>query len=74
MPLTLTPTCPHNVSDMDVACQADGLCPLCQKAEIERLRALLEPFAATASSEGLNAVLERLKLLDGKDGSMPIRI
>jgi hypothetical protein len=37
--------CNHNISDQDIAMIADGLCPLCLQAEIERLRAALEPFA-----------------------------
>jgi hypothetical protein len=32
-------TCPHEIWEMDIAAVADGLCPLCSQAEIERLRA-----------------------------------
>lgn len=35
MPLTLSPTCEHDISEQDSACQADGLCPLCLAAALE---------------------------------------
>jgi hypothetical protein len=31
--------CNHSISDQDIAIIADGMCPLCQAIEIERLRA-----------------------------------
>jgi hypothetical protein len=31
--------CNHSISDQDIAVIADGMCPLCQAIEIERLRA-----------------------------------
>lgn len=46
MPLTLAPdTCPHDISEQDVATQADGLCPLCLAADNARLRAALQKIA-----------------------------
>lgn len=38
MPLQLAPSCAHDVSEQDVATQADGLCPLCLEADNARLR------------------------------------
>ena len=29
-------SCPHDIAERETAC-ADGMCPLCQAAEIERL-------------------------------------
>ncbi len=40
--LEITPTCEHDISEQDVAAQADGLCPLCLSAQNEKLRAALE--------------------------------
>lgn len=37
MPLTLEPGCSHTASDMDIAANADGLCPLCLNVENQRL-------------------------------------
>jgi hypothetical protein len=42
MALELIAGCPHDISEQDVACQADGLCPLCLAAEVNRLRLALE--------------------------------
>jgi hypothetical protein len=43
MALEMTATsCPHDISEQDVASQADGLCPLCLAAEVNRLRIALE--------------------------------
>jgi hypothetical protein len=35
--------CPHDLIEREIAC-FDGMCPLCQQAEIERLRAALQPL------------------------------
>jgi hypothetical protein len=46
MALEMTATsCPHDISEQDVASQADGLCPLCLAAEVNRLRTALERLA-----------------------------
>ncbi|MFK4647250.1 hypothetical protein ABIF96_005824 [Bradyrhizobium ottawaense] len=42
MALELIASCPHDVSEQDVASQADGLCPLCLAAEVNRLSIALE--------------------------------
>jgi hypothetical protein len=34
-------TCTHDIVERDVAVSADGYCPLCQAAEIARLKAAL---------------------------------
>lgn len=39
MSLQLSPNCPHDVSEQDVAAQADGLCPLCLQAKVVELMA-----------------------------------
>ncbi len=33
--------CEHDAAEMDTAAHWDGLCPLCMKAEVERLRAAI---------------------------------
>lgn len=39
--------CGHSLSERKTAC-ADGACPLCMEAEIERLRAALEAISFSA--------------------------
>jgi hypothetical protein len=34
-------TCPHDITERDVAVSADGYCPLCQAIEIKQLKATL---------------------------------
>lgn len=38
MVLKMADPCPHDISDQDVAAQVDGLCPLCLKVDLDRLR------------------------------------
>ena len=38
MALEMVEPCPHDISEQDVAAQADGLCPLCLAADIVKLR------------------------------------
>lgn len=35
-------TCPHDITERDVAVLADGYCPLCMVAELGRLRAVVD--------------------------------
>lgn len=44
MPLEMTKGCEHSVSEMDVAAQADGICPLCQWEEAARLRKGIQDY------------------------------
>ena len=37
--------CTHDITDRDVAVSADGMCPICQMEEIERLRNALIQIA-----------------------------
>ncbi len=37
--------CNHDMAEMDTACCADGLCPICLHAEVGRFRAHLERIA-----------------------------
>lgn len=38
MTLEMIAPCPHDISEQDVAAQADGLCPLCLAADLARVR------------------------------------
>jgi hypothetical protein len=38
MPLANMSDCPHDFIEREIAVTADGYCPLCMQAEIERLR------------------------------------
>lgn len=40
-------TCQHELYEREVAC-ADGMCPQCLRAEVERLRGLLTEWVADA--------------------------
>ena len=42
MPLEMIDSCPHDISDQDIATQVDGLCPLCLAADVNRLSIALE--------------------------------
>lgn len=41
-----TKACTHDLGEMDAAAHFDGLCPLCQQAELQRLRALVHDVEA----------------------------
>lgn len=41
----------HDLAEMDTAAHFDGLCPLCLKAEIERLRFALQTIHDTFSKD-----------------------
>jgi hypothetical protein len=48
--------CPHDISEQDVAAQADGLCPLCLLAEVILLKSALESIDAAAVAKRAGAV------------------
>lgn len=50
--------CEHDLSEMDTAAHWDGLCPICMKAEIERLRAWQRARLETGDMD--RAEIERL--------------
>lgn len=45
MALKMVSPCPHDISEQDVAAQADGLCPLCLADEVAILRKALQKIA-----------------------------
>jgi len=50
-PMTTPTTCTHDASEMHMACNADGMCPICQLEVIEKLRrelAIAEPVVRAA--------------------------
>lgn len=49
-------TCPHDITERDVAVTADGMCPLCQARTIEHLRAMLRQHRC--KSDGAMTVAE----------------
>ncbi len=49
----MKPACSHDVSDMDMATQADGLCPLCQQTEINRLRVALHTIFCNTEPDAI---------------------
>lgn len=53
MPLTLSPTCEHDISEQNSACQADGLCPLCLAATLEAKDAEIAKLRAVANAARL---------------------
>ena len=63
--------CTHDAAERDVASEADGLCPLCLKAENERLRAVLQPFANGAKEIPANWPNTRALLIDEKHPDNP---
>lgn len=58
MSLVLPVGCAHTASEMDVASNADGLCPLCLQAEIERLRAALQGIVDSLASQDEEGLIE----------------
>jgi hypothetical protein len=42
--------CTHDITERDVAATADGLCPLCMRAENERLRELVRRLILAAEA------------------------
>jgi hypothetical protein len=48
--MTMT-KCEHDINERECAVTADGMCPLCLAAEIERLRALLKGVAEYCSGD-----------------------
>ena len=67
-------SCPHDITERDVAVSADGYCPLCMAAELATLRAertvtLSETWARQAAkiesdAKVIAALREKLKLMD----------
>lgn len=55
MSLELIETCPHDISERDVAHQVDGLCPLCLAADVHRLSKALEKIDAVAVQKKVGA-------------------
>lgn len=55
-------TCIHDLAEMDTAAHADGLCPLCLKAEIDRLRAAMNVIINDASTLPLTQEFARSAL------------
>ena len=55
MALEMVKPCPHDVSEQDVAAQADGLCPLCMVAEVRLLISALESIDAVAVAKKAGA-------------------
>jgi hypothetical protein len=52
MALKTIQPCPHEASEMDVASQADGLCPLCLQTQVRIMRTALEEIAKRGRTTG----------------------
>jgi hypothetical protein len=53
--------CPHEIWERESDVTADGSCPICLRAEVERLQAALEPFARKADSLSLSEALGHIE-------------
>jgi hypothetical protein len=72
MTLRLPKGCAHTASEMDVAANADGLCPICLATEIERLRAALTEACNIALGTDLTReVAERVRALRNEQTAAP---
>jgi hypothetical protein len=56
MTLQMVEPCPHDVSEQDVAAQAEGLCPLCLHDEVIVLRNALTLIAKKRKMDATAAV------------------
>lgn len=62
MTLDMIEPCPHDISDQDVAAHADGLCPLCLAADVNRLCIALEQIDAVAVSKKAGAAVRMQRI------------
>jgi hypothetical protein len=60
--LKIVETCPHDVSEQDVAAQADGLCPLCLFARVGRLRDALQQIDSIGVRKKAGAGVEMQRI------------